>query len=77
MIIVSFLTGLAVEAAHLDQNYNSGFDGMYTYFASDTFVFGSMPSNWNRISKYCKGRELLFIPSVGPGYIDTEVGTKG
>lgn len=65
--------GLAVEAGHLEQIYNSGFDGMYTYFASDTFVYGSKPMNWNHISSYCKQREMMFIPSVGPGYIDTEV----
>mgnify|MGYP001792251846 FL=1 len=69
-----FRSGLAVEAAHLEKIYNSGFDGMYTYFASDTFVYGSKPMNWNHISSYCKQREMMFIPSVGPGYIDTEVG---
>ena len=65
--------GLVVEAAHQEQIYNGGFDGMYTYFASNTFVYGSTPSNWNKISGYCKNRQLLFAPSIGPGYIDTEV----
>ncbi|KAF6016787.1 MANEA [Bugula neritina] len=65
--------GLAVESNHLPQIYNAGFDGLYTYFASNSFVYGSRPSHWNSMSKYCKEREMLFIPSVGPGYIDTEV----
>ena len=62
-----------MESSHPESIYNAGFDGMYTYFASDTFVFGSKPSNWHTISSFCKSRELMFIPSVGPGYIDTEV----
>ena len=66
-------SGLVVEAEHQEQLYNGGFDGMYTYFASDTFVYGSMPSKWSKISTYCKTRQLMFSPSVGPGYIDTEV----
>ncbi|XP_067945702.1 glycoprotein endo-alpha-1,2-mannosidase-like [Watersipora subatra] len=65
--------GLAVESQHPEQIYNAGFDGVYTYFASDTFVFGSKPSNWRKISSFCKTRDMMFIPSVGPGYIDTEV----
>jgi len=68
-----FASGLAVESNHLPQIYNAGFDGLYTYFASNSFVYGSRPSHWNSMSKYCKEREMLFIPSVGPGYIDTEV----
>lgn len=65
--------GLVVEVEHQEQLYNGGFDGMYTYFASDTFRYGSTPSRWSKISSYCKMRQLLWAPRVGPGYIDTEV----
>lgn len=52
---------------------NSGFDGFYTYFASDGFVYGSTTSNWEYLSKFAKKNHLIFIPCVGPGYIDTRI----
>lgn len=78
-----------------------GFDGFYTYFASNDFTYGSSWKNWKSLSSfakkyftyklhyslYCniacnnrilyfirtKRNHLLFVPSVGPGYIDTRV----
>ena len=47
-----------------------GFDGSYTYFASQGFVYGSSISNWKRMKESSPG---LFIPSVGPGYDDSPV----
>jgi len=51
----------------------SGFDGVYTYFATDGFRHGSTTSNWPQMSAYAKENDLLFIPCVGPGYIDTRI----
>ena len=51
----------------------SGFDGVYTYYASDGFRFGSTTSNWQKMSDYAKENDLIFIPCVGPGYIDTRI----
>jgi len=51
----------------------SGFDGFYTYFATDGFVYGSTTSNWQHLSHFAKKHDLIFIPSVGPGYIDTRI----
>jgi len=50
-----------------------GFDGFYTYFATDGFTYGSTPSNWAYLARWAKDNNLLFIPSVGPAYIDTRV----
>lgn len=50
-----------------------GFDGFYTYFATDGFTYGSTPVNWPRLARWAKEHGLLFIPSVGPGYIDTRI----
>ena len=50
-----------------------GFDGFYTYFATDRFTYGSTPVNWPRLAQWAKEHGLLFIPSVGPGYIDTRI----
>ncbi len=50
-----------------------GFDGFYTYFATDGFTYGSTPSNWPHLAAWAKENRLLFIPSVGPGYVDTRI----
>ncbi len=50
-----------------------GFDGFYTYFATDGFTYGSTPANWPRLARWARRHDLLFIPSVGPGYIDTRI----
>lgn len=51
----------------------SGFDGFYTYFASDGFAYGSTSSNWPEMSAFAREHNLIYIPSVGPGYIDTRI----
>jgi len=51
----------------------SGFDGFYTYFASDGFAYGSTTSNWPDMSALAHKNNLIYIPSVGPGYIDTRI----
>lgn len=65
--------GLLVERRHLLQLVSSGFDGFYTYFASSGFTFGSNIVNWKFLSESAQKHEMLFIPSVGPGYIDERV----
>lgn len=52
---------------------NGFFDGFYTYFASDGFVYGSTTKNWPTLASFARENKLLFIPSVGPGYIDTRI----
>lgn len=51
----------------------SGFDGFYTYFTSDGFAFGSSTTNWPDMSAFARENNLIYIPSVGPGYIDTRI----
>lgn len=65
--------GLVVEKPHALSLVSSGFDGFYTYFASDGFTFGSNIRNWGFLSVFAKERNVLFIPSVGPGYIDERI----
>lgn len=52
---------------------NGFFDGFYTYFASDGFEYGSTTKNWPKLASFARDHKLLFIPSVGPGYIDTRI----
>ncbi|XP_022292218.2 glycoprotein endo-alpha-1,2-mannosidase-like [Crassostrea virginica] len=65
--------GLLVERQHKESVASAGFDGYYTYFATDGFTYGSSWKNWREIRKYARGRKMMFVPSVGPGYIDTQV----
>jgi len=64
---------LVAEAAHKDCVSKGGFDGFYTYFATNRFTHGSTWSLWPQLAQFAKRQGALFIPSVGPGYIDTRV----
>ena len=46
---------------------------MYTYFASHGFTEGSTLNRWPMLASSAAKAGLAFIPSVGPGYIDTAV----
>ena len=65
--------GLLVEEKHKLDLVTGGFDGFYTYFATNGFTYGSTWRMWQDLSRFAKLNHMLFIPSVGPGYIDTEV----
>jgi len=65
--------GLIVDQTHLDQLIRCGFDGYYTYFASDRFTYGSTSTNWALLAVRARQSGVLFVPSVGPGYDDVQV----
>jgi glycoprotein endo-alpha-1,2-mannosidase len=50
-----------------------GFDGFYTYFATDGFTFGSTLSHWPKLADWARTHQKLFVPCVAPGYIDTRI----
>uniref|UniRef100_A0A8D0E6Q1 Mannosidase endo-alpha like n=1 Tax=Salvator merianae TaxID=96440 RepID=A0A8D0E6Q1_SALMN len=64
---------LLVEEGHKHDILSAGYDGIYTYFASNGFSYGSSHQNWRAIKAFCDSNNLLFIPSVGPGYIDSSI----
>ena len=64
---------LMVEMEHRSCIETGGFDGFYTYFAIDRFTYGSTWRYWGQLSSLANKTGTLFIPSVGPGYIDTNV----
>ena len=64
---------LMVEMNHRSYIDIGGFDGFYTYFATDKFTYGSTWRFWPQLKNIAKQTNTLFIPSVGPGYIDTGV----
>lgn len=51
----------------------SGFDGFYTYFANEGFTYGATTANWAGMQQWADANHKIFIPSVGPGYIDTRI----
>eukprot|EP00762_Andalucia_godoyi_P001800 ANDGO_07171.mRNA.1 Glycoprotein endo-alpha-1 len=65
--------GLVVENQHLQELQRAGFDGIYTYFAADGFVWGSTRANWKTISTFADQNHLIFVPCVGPGYDDERI----
>uniref|UniRef100_A0A8D0C8B8 Glycoprotein endo-alpha-1,2-mannosidase n=1 Tax=Salvator merianae TaxID=96440 RepID=A0A8D0C8B8_SALMN len=69
----SLFIALLVEEKHKHDIHRSGFDGIYTYFATNGFSYGSSHHNWPSLKAFCDTKNLLFIPSVGPGYIDTSI----
>ncbi|XP_044129546.1 glycoprotein endo-alpha-1,2-mannosidase [Bufo gargarizans] len=64
---------LLVEEKHKFDIQRSGFDGIYTYFATNGFTYGSSHQHWQSLKDFCDSNNLIFIPSVGPGYIDTSI----
>ena len=58
------------EQAFMTEGY---FDGYYTYFATDGFTYGSTINNWPKLAEWAQQNDKLFIPSVGPGYIDLRI----
>ncbi|KAB1275318.1 Glycoprotein endo-alpha-1; 2-mannosidase [Camelus dromedarius] len=64
---------LLVESKHRYEILRGGFDGIYTYFATNGFTYGSSYENWAKLKYFCDQYNLIFIPSVGPGYIDTSI----
>ncbi len=69
----AIMIGLWVKKGEEEYFLNSGFDGFYTYFASEGFTYGSTVSNWPAMNLWAKENNKIFIPCVGPGYIDTRV----
>ncbi len=52
---------------------DGGFDGYYTYFAADGFTWGSTAANWPALADFARKHDLIFVPCVGPGYLDTRI----
>jgi glycoprotein endo-alpha-1,2-mannosidase len=67
----SILISLLVDRRDVDFVRSSGFDGAYTYFASEGFTQGSMRHEWPQIAEQMASAGKLFFPSVGPGYNDS------
>lgn len=65
--------GLWVKADEERFMLDGGFDGFYTYFATDGFTYGSTVRNWPKLARWAREHDKLFVPCVAPGYIDTRI----
>jgi len=65
--------GLWLERHHGQDLLEGGFDGIYSYFASDRTGYGANPLNWRHMCSFCRDHELLCDLSVGPGYQDDRI----
>ena len=65
--------GLLVEFRHRAEIKRAKFDGFYPYFGANGFSYGSSWKNWKGLQDYAQRNSLLFIPSIGPGYVDTRI----
>ena len=64
---------LLVKQSHQNFILDAGFDGFYTYFASNGFSYGSTTTYWDKLAVFARMNSLIFIPSIGPGYDDVNV----
>ena len=71
--IDAVVLGLLVDRKHKQAIVEGGFDGFYTYFASDRFSFGSTIDSWGSMELFAREKGLMFVPSFGPGYNDERV----
>ena len=62
--------GLWLEGSHGKDLKDAGFDGAYSYFASEGFSYGSSVQHWKSMVFFCNAFGLLSSLSVGPGYDD-------
>jgi len=69
----SVVIGLWVKKNEQNFMTEGHFDGFYTYFATDGFTYGSTIINWPGLTEWAQQNDKLFIPSVGPGYIDLRI----
>jgi glycoprotein endo-alpha-1,2-mannosidase len=65
--------GLWVKKEDGDFMTEGHFDGFYSYFGADGFTYGSTRTNWARLNEVARRSGKIFVPSVGPGYIDTRI----
>ncbi|KNC46829.1 endo-alpha-mannosidase [Thecamonas trahens ATCC 50062] len=68
-----FAFGLCLDRGCVAELAAGGFDGLYTYFGSDGFSYGSSVSEWPELVNEAHAAGLKVSLSVGPGYDDTRI----
>jgi hypothetical protein len=63
------MIGLWLHHHHGRDLASAGFDGIYSYFGSDGFSYGSTSTNWGSMCRFAVSKGMLCNLSVGPGYV--------
>jgi len=64
---------LLLKKEELSDVKKAGFDGVYTYFAAEGMSDASLSRQWKQLGQAVRAAGLMFSPSVGPGYDDTNI----
>eukprot|EP00878_Enallax_costatus_P018118 GHUV01019063.1.p1 GENE.GHUV01019063.1~~GHUV01019063.1.p1 ORF type:complete len:407 (+),score=86.88 GHUV01019063.1:159-1379(+) len=64
---------LLLDLKEADAVLSGGFDGFYTYFASEVVSPAGKPENWPGLARWANEHKKLFIASIGPGYDDSRI----
>lgn len=68
-----FAIGLWLEGHHGRDLAAAGFDGAYSYFATDGFSAGSTTARWPDMARFARENGLSLSLSVSPGYDDSKI----
>ena len=68
-----YFIALWLNAGSGEEALRGGFHGTYTYFAANSFSYGSTLKNWPQMKRWSEEHNMSFIPSVAPGYDDTKI----
>ena len=63
--------GLWLQSQDGRELLTGGFNGIYTYFASEGFSYGSTTRMWKSMCEFARSHSMYCILSVGPGYDDS------
>ncbi|KAH0787091.1 glycoprotein endo-alpha-1,2-mannosidase-like [Histomonas meleagridis] len=68
-----YFIGSVVTQNHIGDALETGFDSVYSYFASESFTYCSNISHWKSLVTDSQERNISFFPTVGPGYDNEKV----
>lgn len=66
--------GMIDSERHLADHIKAAkFDGFYNYFPNNRRSWASSWANWDVLTTFAQTHDLIFIPSISPGYLDLRV----
>jgi glycoprotein endo-alpha-1,2-mannosidase len=72
-----FLLATICDKAHVYEALERGFDGVVSFFASENTVWAANISNWKFLAADAVERDLLFVPTVAPGFSERKTDPWG
>jgi glycoprotein endo-alpha-1,2-mannosidase len=66
---IFFISAIS-DKKHVYHALETGFGGVTTFHAGESYKWSSNVSNWHWLSQDCSDRGLLLVPAVGPGHCE-------